>query len=297
MANAAVIGIVVLLMVCCLSSSAAAGSYFGGVIPGTLPELAKLISKSVEDGKCPDDEDQKKRIIEAVQKDFEDAFDPLGQYKDIKLTEAKNLCSPAPAPKKKKEDEDEDEDEDTVTDPKPADTTGSTGEDDEDDEDAEPPLTSGAGGGGTIVQTVPLQGTPNIPTMSSTPAPQAPPAVVTFTPAAFSVALGKKGAICSGTELHKTGPWALAPESDGAKEFDADDYTRWVRLAQEDCVKLDEECEFVSVWKDAGWRGYSADQCTGVTNEPRAATFGAGSKKLTDVTYLPNQTFSPGGSE
>ncbi len=293
MANAAVIGMVVLLMVCCLSSSAAAGSYFGGVIPGTLPELAKLISKTVEDGTCPEDEDQKKRIIEAVQKDFEDAFDPLGQYEDIKLTEAKNLCSPAPAPKKKKESEDEDEDEDTDADPQPADTTGRTGEDDEDDEDPDPvPSTSG-----TTIQAPPLQGIPNIPTTSPTPTPQAPPLVVTVTPAAFSVALGKKGGVCSGTHLHKTNAWDLASSSVGVKQFDTPAYASWVEKAQKQCVIKDKNCEFVSVWKDAGWRGYSADQCTGITNDPRAATFGAGSKKFTDVNYLPNQTFSSAGSE
>jgi len=212
MANAMVIGMII-LMVCCLSSSAAAGSYFGGVIPGTLPELAKLISKSVEDGTCPEDEDQKKRIVEAAQKDFEDAFDPLGQYEDIKLAEAKGLCNPSSSGAGEEEKEEEKED-----------------------------------------------------------------------PTPFTVSLGRTDKMCGGAYIKKTDAWALAPESGGKKEFDTPEYKSWVEKAQEECVAEDSDCKFVTVWNDAGWRGYKADQCTTFVDKPMAMTFGAGEDRTTDIS-------------
>ena len=119
------------------------------------------------------------------------------------------------------------------------------------------------------------------PVPTPVPSPEPAPSPV------FSINLGKQGAVCSGTEFYKTDAWDLAPEEGGVKEFDTPEYASWVQEAQKRCVEKDSDCKFVSVWKDAGWRGYKEGECsTGKADDGRMSIFGAGSNQFVDVSGI-----------
>eukprot|EP00913_Durusdinium_trenchii_P024921 g23390.t3 len=74
---------------------------------------------------------------------------------------------------------------------------------------------------------------------------------------------------CSSGQIYGSHAWELAPSSVGVKDFNTPEYKAWVQAAWGKCLEKDAGTKYVSVWKDAGYRCYTAATC--------GATDGAGS--------------------
>jgi len=67
---------------------------------------------------------------------------------------------------------------------------------------------------------------------------------------------------CEQGLIYASDPWTLAPKRDGHKEFDTAEYMSWVNDAWKRCKGEDGMVQFVSVWKNAGFRCYSDSTCS-----------------------------------
>ncbi|CAK9031622.1 unnamed protein product, partial [Durusdinium trenchii] len=62
-------------------------------------------------------------------------------------------------------------------------------------------------------------------------------------------------------QIYGSHAWELAPSSVGVKDFNTPEYKAWVQAAWGKCLEKDAGTKYVSVWKDAGYRCYTAATC------------------------------------
>jgi len=66
---------------------------------------------------------------------------------------------------------------------------------------------------------------------------------------------------CAGEPVYSSSAWELGPSFEGEKDFNTPEYRAWRADAMKRCLAKDKYTKFVSVWKDAGFRCYKAEEC------------------------------------